>query len=88
MEKNILVINIGSSSKKYSLYKGETLLFGAHFESDKEKFEVTYDKEETQVIDEEIFIKSLQAFYKTLKIRNIIDENNIVEAIGIRLVAP
>ena len=45
MEKNILVINIGSSSKKYSLYRGEELVLGAHFERDKNTFAVTYEGE-------------------------------------------
>ena len=87
MEKNVVVINLGSSSKKYSFYKGENLLLGAHFEKDKEGFLVTYEGEEETKIHEDVFEKSLASFYKTLKIRNLVGDSEEI-VIGIRLVAP
>lgn len=87
MEKTILVINIGSSSKKYSLYKREMLLLSAHFEKDKEKFEVTYNDEETKEIDSSSFEKSLSVFSSTSYDRAILNENEEFY-VGLRLVAP
>ena len=86
MDKNILVINIGSSTKKYSLYKGDTLLFDAHFERDKEKFAVTYKNEESVDISKNVFNDSLSALYNTLKKNGYLD--NSIAYIGLRLVAP
>lgn len=88
MEKNILVINIGSSSKKYSFYKEETLLCGAHFERDKEKFEVTYEGEEVKEISKNIFTDSLSSFYNTLKKKSYLEDEKLLSVVGLRLVAP
>ncbi len=88
MEKNILVINIGSSSKKYSFYKEGEMLCCAHFERDKEKFEVTYHDEETKDISKNIFVDSLSSFYNTLKKKKILQDEKSVSIIGLRLVAP
>jgi acetate kinase len=88
MEKNILVINIGSSSKKYSLYQRESVLLGAHFERDKEKFEVTYGDDEAKEISQNVFNDSLSAFYNALKNKGYLKDENYFFSIGIRLVAP
>jgi acetate kinase len=86
MEKIILVINIGSSSKKYSLYQGDTLSFDAHFERDKETFVVTYGEETPIEISKNIFTDSLSTLYNTLKSRGYLD--NSIAYIGFRIVAP
>lgn len=87
MEKTILVINIGSSSKKYSLYKGGVLLLSAHFEKNKEKFEVTHNNEETKEINADSFENSLAIFSQTSLDRGIsVDLEKL--CIGLRLVAP
>jgi acetate kinase len=88
MEKNILVINIGSSSKKYSLYQRGSLLLGGHYERDKSTYAVTYTGEEAREIREEVFVESLTTFYSTLRERGHIHDENPLSAIGIRLVAP
>lgn len=88
MEKNILVINIGSSSKKYSFYKEENLLCSAHFERDKEKFEVTYHGEEAVEISKNIFTDSLSSFYNSLKKNNYLEDEKLLSLVGLRLVAP
>ncbi len=88
MEKNILVINIGSSSKKYSFYKEENLLCSAHFERNKEKFEVTYEGEKEQEISKNIFTDSLSSFYNSLKKNNYLEDENSLSVVGLRLVAP
>lgn len=87
MEKNILVINIGSSSKKYSLYRGEYLLLSAHFERDKEAFALSYLEEGAQPISLAIFTESLSYFYEELKKRDFLKEGDVLDCIGIRLVA-
>lgn len=89
MEKNILVVNIGSSSKKYSFYSKGELVLGAHFEKDKEIFEVTYGKEDPTPISKNVFNDSISAFYNALYARKIIQEGGVtVSAIGMRMVAP
>lgn len=88
MEKNILIINIGSSSKKYSFYRGEELLCSAHFEHDKEKFEVTYKDEEVREISKNIFNDSLSSFYNALKKGHHLEDEKLLSIIGMRIVAP
>lgn len=88
MEKNILVINIGSSSKKYSLYREGGILLAGHYEKDKDTFAVTYNKEESEEISKSVFIDSLSAFYNTLMNRGFLGEGKTLSAIGLRLVAP
>lgn len=88
MEKKILVINIGSSSKKYSLYSGDMLVLDAHFEKDKSTFAVTYSGEEAKEISTGIYNDSLASFYDTLKHKGYIREDDTIDGIGMRLVAP
>lgn len=88
MEKNILVINIGSTSKKYSFYHGERLLLCAHFEKNKDSFDVTYGESEVLKISSEVFTESLRSFRDSLYSGGLLDENNQLTAIGVRLVAP
>lgn len=88
MEKNILTINIGSSSKKYSLYKGERVLFSAHFEKDKDSFDVTYEGGQVEKISKNLFNDSLSVFFNAIKKEKHLQDDSSVLAIGIRLVAP
>lgn len=88
MEKNILVVNIGSSSKKYSFYKEECLVCSAHFERDKEKFEVTYNNGEAKNISKNIFTDSLSSFYNTLKKGKYLQDEKDLSVVGMRIVAP
>lgn len=87
MEKIILVINIGSSSKKYSLYKEGVLLFDAHFEKDKDLFEVAYGNKEAISISKNIFNDSLSAFYNAAKKEGYLEDRSTI-SVGMRLVAP
>lgn len=88
MEKIILVINIGSSSKKYSLYRGENIICTAHFERDKDAFEVTYDGRNAETISSEIFSESLIYFFGELVKRGIVEEGGTFDGIGVRVVSP
>jgi acetate kinase len=87
MEKNILVVNIGSSSKKYSFFEKGKLLFDAHFEKNKDTFEVTYGEAETKEISRNVFTDSLSAFLSSLKKEGYL-EGRELDLIGLRLVAP
>src|SRR3989344_3918807 len=88
MEKNILIINMGSSSKKYHLYSGENLLIDAHFEHDKEGFVVTYAGEKIKEIIPEVYENGLSHFCEVAKQSGFITPENPIRAIGLRLVAP
>lgn len=88
MEKNILVINLGSSSKKYHLYLGENLLMDAHFEHDKDGFVVTYAGDKIKQIIPEVYENGLSHFCEVAKTAGHITEENPIFAIGLRLVAP
>lgn len=88
METNILIINIGSSSKKYHLYSGENSLVDAHFEHDKEGFVVTYAGKNSEEISLEDYKNSLSHFCGVAGRFGYVNETNPVSLIGIRLVAP
>ncbi len=87
MEKNILVINIGSSSKKYSLYSGEKLSFAGHFEQNRAGFAVTFMGGKTESISVYEFHNSLRIFsQRALKAGFTLDKG-FLSKVGIRLVA-
>ncbi len=88
MEKNILIINIGSSSKKYHLYKGENLLIDAHFEHDKDGFVVTYAGDKIKEIIPEIYENGLTHFCEVAKTSGHITGESPISMMGLRLVAP
>lgn len=88
MEKTILVINIGSSSKKYSFSRSDVLLFGAHFEKDKDTFEVTYGNDEPVSVSKNVYNDSLSAFYNALKKGGYLKDGDDFPSVGMRLVAP
>ncbi|MFA5889292.1 MAG: hypothetical protein WCW47_03235 [Candidatus Paceibacterota bacterium] len=88
MDKITLIINIGSSSKKYHLYSGEELLIDAHFEHDKDGFVVTYAGEKIKEIIPEVYDNGLSHFCEVAKTSGYITPENPVSLIGLRLVAP
>ena len=88
MEKNVLITNIGSSSKKYHLYLGERPLIDAHFEHDKEGFVVTYGGGKTEEINSEGYKNSLSYFCDVAKKLGHISNTNPISLVGIRVVAP
>ncbi|MCR4323305.1 MAG: acetate/propionate family kinase [Candidatus Azambacteria bacterium] len=90
MEKKYLVVNLGSASKKYALYEGDTELFFAHYEKEGNDIIVTEGKNGER-------IKSIitQKDYETSAVRLIdlliastcIHTPNDIAAIGFRVVA-
>ncbi len=99
MEK-ILIINIGSASKKYSLYNYEgrptsydldLLLIKAHFEFGDGGFIVSIsavDKEKKESISKKDYESSIEYLIKILKIQNVINDVKEISKIGVRIVAP
>ena len=87
MEKITLIINLGSSSKKYHLYSGENLLIDAHFEHDKEGFVVTYAGEKIKQIIPEIYENGLSHFCEVAKQSGFIDDNNPISSIPTTLIS-
>ncbi len=83
MDKNILTINLGSSSKKYALFGGDARLFMAHFEKTESGFAVTYDGNEPAAIDEVFYNNALSQVITYAKEKH----NAEINAVGIRVVA-
>lgn len=88
MEKNILIINIGSSSKKYHVYSNGESLINAHFEHDKDGFIVAYDEKPPETISREDYDNSLSHFCATAEKSGYISQTNPISSIGLRVVAP
>ncbi|MSR78686.1 MAG: acetate/propionate family kinase [Candidatus Taylorbacteria bacterium] len=91
MERNYFVINTGSASKKYALYRGEKRIFFAHFETEEATFVVTVDcgGSVKREIPEKDFNNSLDYVYKELVGSGAIaDPQKEISAVGFRIVAP
>lgn len=88
MIKNNLIINIGSSSKKYHLYKGVELITKAHFEREGDGFVVTYNSEETKKISHEEYFNALAVFCDNATERDFLNDDSSISLIGIRVVSP
>ncbi len=73
MEKNYLVINLGSSSKRYSLFSETRELFSLHIEK------VSLQKN---------YAKSTVHFFEQIKKQNISVQPDTIKAIAFRVVAP
>jgi len=85
MEKNILTINIGSSSKKYALVVAGTETLSAHFEKNNNGFLVSYSTEAEIEISETEYNESLTGFSNRAT-SLLVDKS--INAIGFRVVAP
>lgn len=84
MEKNYLIINLGSSSKRYALFINDVESIHAHFKKQHNDFIVTIQNSlgiKTITIPKRSFVHSLSYFLGLLK-------NQESVKIGIRVVAP
>ena len=89
--KNIFVINTGSASKKYALYRGDKRMFFAHFETEGAGFIATIDcgGSVLRVISQDDFNNSLEYVLKELAgSASLTDPQKQISAIGFRIVAP
>ena len=88
MEMERLIVNIGSSSKKYALYLGDQLILSCHFEHEDGDCVVTiyYGNEiKKEKISKESFNKAVVYFFQIYKKQF---NKNKISTIGIRVVAP
>jgi acetate kinase len=88
--KNILTINIGSSSKKYSFFQNGNLKVFSHYEKEEKNFILTKkieEKEEKRKISEKEYNNSSNLEIEFLKEKFIKNEKEI-SAVGFRVVCP
>lgn len=84
MERYIIIVNVGSSSKKYALYRGQARVFDAHFEHTESGFAVTCDGEERALSAAE-YEASLNYFLELARAHGF---DGALAAVGMRSVAP
>jgi len=85
-----LVINPGSSSKKYSLYDNGVALVSARFEKTREGFEYTLTHEgvsKHEEISEDEYLSSLEKILFWCRELGFVDDHRQISAIGVRIVA-
>jgi len=86
-----IIVNNGSASRKYSLYKEEVLLMSAHYEKIDNSFlktEIINEKTREEEISIDIFKEAFKDFIKTLIKDGLINSEEDISKIGIRIVAP
>jgi len=84
--KNLLIINLGSSSKKYSFYQGDALAYSAYFEAEGAGFHVNEGGGDEQ-IDTAGYQHALgTVFARVEAVTGVLQKD--IHAIGIRVVAP
>lgn len=87
-----LVINTGSTSKKYALYSDVVQVFSARLEEKADGFEMTVstEKEEASqsVISEKTFQTSLEKVLDIAQTEGVITGVDNIEDVGMRIVAP
>jgi len=91
MEKNYLIINIGSTSKKYAFYKQNKIVYSAHFEIEKGNYLCTTsfnERKNTDILTKNQFENAIPHVLHLLTLNDLIKERKEIFAIGIRIVAP
>ena len=86
------IINTGSSSKKYAIYKEESVIFTACFERKEDQHslttsDITGNREKVDITESE-YAYALAHIVKIALQQNIIESPESVKAVGIRIVAP
>lgn len=84
--KNLLIVNLGSSSKKYSFYQGDTLAYSAYFEAEGKGFHLN-EGDGDQPIDTADYQHALNTVFARVEEVCGVPQKEI-HAIGIRVVAP
>lgn len=85
MEKKYLIINIGSTSKKYGLYFDKSLALKIHLEDRNPEYFSTVNGEEKKITKNE-YERSIE--YLLERAKGLIKDKKEIIAIGIRIVAP
>ncbi len=88
-----LVVNPGSSSKKYALYSNRTLQLNAYIERTKEGFEMCtsvggIQQDNCELVPNQGYHDSLNNFIKRAKSEGFIHANSDIIKVAIRVVAP
>ncbi|HMO78817.1 MAG TPA: acetate/propionate family kinase [Candidatus Paceibacterota bacterium] len=89
--KKTIIVNNGSTSKKYAFYNDREYLFFCHYEETPDGFIVNEKFKEVskeQKIDKETFHSSFSNFIDKLLEYQLIDSEDDINAIAIRIVAP
>lgn len=89
--KKYLIINLGSASKKYSLYEDEREIFRCHFEKENGDFVATESVGEAHSknkISQEEYDHGGKRLLDVLILKNIIKDAGEIAALGFRVVAP
>ena len=88
MERVVLVINPGSSSNEYAVYRGSQMLLDGYYEPSNDtehRLTLTGQIEETRTLTDNDFVDSLQHFLDVLQ---TVEYDIAIEVVGVRLVAP
>ncbi|HNW96313.1 MAG TPA: acetate/propionate family kinase [Candidatus Paceibacterota bacterium] len=92
MEKKLLVINVGTASKKYAFYLGAQKILSSHFEKENGEFIVTHKdkdgKENKLVITEADFQNSSAKEVDYLVESGLVKDKKEISAVGFRIVCP
>lgn len=88
MEKIVLVVNRGSSSKKYALYRGEEMLLSGSFVREGEGYEMCVGNGPNEKISEESFFSGLSLFLEKCHTLGIIASATEISLVGMRIVSP
>ena len=88
-----LVVNPGSSSKKYALYSNRTLQLNAYIERTKEGFEMCtavggFEQGNCELVPHQGYHDSLDNFLQRAKSEGFIHANSDIKKVAIRVVAP
>jgi len=91
MSKKYLIINTGSTSKKYAFYNDREKIYNAHFETEKDK--ITLSETIGKNCNKKTFKKSEYSDAVKIVIDSLIKEKIIkdkkeIDGVGIRIVAP
>jgi len=88
---NYLIVNTGSSSKKYALYTEGKELFKLHFEHENGDIAATTkigEKSHKTVVSQAQYESSLKYLLEVLLSNKVISDKGEITAIGVRIVAP
>lgn len=91
MIKKYLIVNTGSTSKKYSFYEDEKKVYSAHFEMEGSSLIVTETTEtgsEKKTTDQDNYTNAVGFIADSLIAKGIIDNKEDINLVGIRIVAP
>ncbi|MEY4440399.1 MAG: acetate kinase [Candidatus Parcubacteria bacterium] len=91
MERIIILSNIGSASKKYSVYQDDVEIGWFHFEPQDEGYILSFKIKnafEKKFITEEHYINALVYIVELLKNNKVISDIQEIQAIGLRVVVP